>query len=287
MKPRWPILWIDADNRLREMALGIQAIEKERVIPLTIDVPLIEDRLRGLHSATQTVGQKGFVTKGQPKQQPKGYLQFLDYMDAADALIKQHSIRTVVLDPVTRIEEHLARFLQYQTRKGTIEESGWGIYLSNWEEIFNELLAFKKLGCSVVATFHDKDYYDADTEKRLGTKPLIRGQIQSKVGSYFAEVWYTFQKKFDGRPKWHVRTKPDDFTACRTSKPLDEIEDSYLPAILEKGGWKDDEPLTLMLFGSYGSGKTTLILSLCDVEEEVTECNTPAAGKDATTLVTT
>lgn len=262
MKRPWPMLWFDLDDRLHEMDEATEAIAKGQVIPWTFNDPLIEGSIRARQTSIEQRGH--FRTIGPPRTQPKGYIHILEKVEEARDFIVQNDIRTVVLDPMTRAIEHMERFLQYQTKHGVIEESGWNIYKSNLEELISSMNA---LPCNKVFIFHSRDYVDEDTGRRTKTKPLISGQVQDKCGSYFAEAWYTFVEHTGDGPQWKVRTKPAPWIECRTSKLLDEVEPAFFPHILKKGGWSE-KPFTVMLFGPFGSGKTTLALSLCKVEGE-------------------
>ena len=262
MQLPWPILWLDCDDRLKEMSRAEELITTKKVIPWTLSAPLLEESIRSRQTSIEERGK--FRTMGAPKRQPKGYIQFLDMLDRAREEIPTLGVRTLVIDPMTRVIEHMARFLQYQTKHGVIEESGWGIYLSNLEEVMGNILAIPDV--NKVFIFHSREYRDPDSGNLQSTKPLISGQMQPKVGSYFAEVWHTFTKDRGDGIEWLIQTQPTNWIDCRTSRPLKPIETAYFPALLEKGGWT--KPFTVMLFGSFGSGKTTLALSLCDVKEE-------------------
>lgn len=281
MKRPWPILWFDLDNRLHEMAPAEKWIAAGRVIPWTFNDPLIEGSIRARQASVEIRGS--FRTIGAPKTQPKGYLNILDRLEEAKDFVVQNDIRTVVFDPMTRAIEHMERFLQYQTKHGVIEESAWGIYKSNLEELMNHVMS---IPCNKVFVFHSREYFDEDTGRRTKIKPLVSGQMQDKVGSYFAEAWYTFVEHTNEGPIWRVRTKPAPWVDCRTSKSLDEVETADFAAILEKGGWSD-KPFTVMFFGPFGSGKTSLALSLCEVEEAKCSDARPQAvespGKTSTT----
>lgn len=273
------MLWFDLDSRLEEMEAARKHIASGRVIRWPFNDPLLDGSIRARQSSLEVRGS--FRTMGAPKTQPKGYIHILEKVEEARDFILNNKIQTVVMDPMTRCIEHMERFLQYQTKHGVIEESGWGIYKSNLEELLSSVLS---LPCSKIFIFHCRDYFDEETGRRTKSKPLISGQVQDKVGSYFAEAWFTFVEHDGNRPHWKVRTQPAPWVDCRTSKKLDEVEDQDFPALLKKGGW-NDETFTVMLFGAFGTGKTSLALSLCEVEKEKEEC--VATTKDADSQATT
>jgi hypothetical protein len=142
-----------------------------------------------------------------------------------------------------------------------IEESAWGIYLSNLEELMASLFA---LNVNVGVVYHEREYRDEDSGALLNIKPLVSGQFQQKVGSYFAEVYHTECKEEGGAIKWRVRTHPSQYISCRTSRPLDIYEPAHFPSIMRKGIW-DKKPWSIMLFGPFGTGKSTMFLSLCEI----------------------
>jgi len=244
------------------MATAEKLIAEGKVIPWTFKDPLIAGSIRARQAKTEV--RQRFKTLAAPQTRPEGYLNILDKLDEARNFVVNNKIGTIVIDPMTRAIEHMNRFLQYQTGHGVIEESGWLIYLSNLEEFMNHILP---LPVNKIFVFHSRDYMDEDTGRRVQVKPLVSGQMQAKVGSYFAEVWYCYADSTSGETEWKVRTKPASWIDCRTSKPLDEVELAYFPDLIKKGGW-GDKPFTVMLFGPFGGGKTSLALSLCDVENE-------------------
>jgi len=265
MKLPHPVLWIDADNRLDENEAALKHIESGRLILRQIKSPLLEDSLRARQSSVET--RKNLTTMGPPKKQPKGYLEFLDIMDEADKLLPKHGIRTVVIDSMTRVIEHMARFIQYQTKHGVIEESAWGIYLSNLEELVSVSVSFP---CNVILIFHEREYRDEETGKLIETKALLSGQMREKIGVNFSEIWHTEieteRQRGETIRKFQVRTRQESWILCRTARPLLDVEESSFPLLMKKGLW--ETRFTLMLFGPYSSGKTTLALTLCDVEDE-------------------
>lgn len=271
MRNPWPMLWFDLDDRLHEMAAAEKWIKEGKIIPWTFSDPLIEGSIRARQSKIEVRGQ--FRTLGPPLTQPKGYIHILEQLEEARDFVAKNNIRTIVMDPMTRAIEHMERFIQYQTKHGVIEESAWQIYKSNLEELMSNVL---NIPVNKLFIFHSREYVDEDTGRRTKVKPLVSGQVQDKVGSYFAEAWHTFvEHTASAGPQWKIRTKPAPWIECRTSKPLDEVEDAYFPSILKKGGW-DQKPFTVMLFGPFGSGKTTLAMSLCEVEDS--ECSVPSAA---------
>jgi hypothetical protein len=261
MKCPWPILWLDADNRLAEMTLAQKYMNEMKLIVWPVTEPLFIGSLRVRQTKYERKGSSGFQTLAAPINQPKGYIQLLEYMDAIPEAIKKLGIRTIILDPVTRVVEHMMRFLAYQTKHGVIEESAWGIYLSNLEELMGTLLA---LPVNVGVVLHDREYRDEDTGHLLQVKPLLSGQMQAKIGSYFAEVYHTECKDEGGVTKWRIRTQPSPNHNCRTSRPLDAIEPAHFPTIMKKGIW-DAKPWSVMAYGPFGTGKSTMFLSLCEL----------------------
>lgn len=263
------MLWLDADNRLIEMSAAKKWIEQGRIIPWTIDHPLIEDSLRARQLSTQI--RKNLITSGPPKKQPQGYPQFLDHMDNADKFIIEHDIRTVVIDPGTRVVEHMIRYLEYMTKTGVVERGGWGIYLSNLEEIINKALAFPN-NVNLVMTFHSREYIDEDSGRVTETLPLLSGQMQAKVAAYFGEVWFTKVEVVNQVPQFLLQCQPSATIQCRTSRGLELTEPSHIPTLMKKPGW-GDKKFTLMIYGPPGTGKTSTALTLCEVEDdEPVEC---------------
>ena len=263
MRNPYPILWFDVDNRLKEMAAAKGHIESGRVIPWTINVPLIEDSIRARQLSTESRGK--LQTIGPPKKQPQGYPLILDMMDKADKFIVENGIRTIVFDPITRVVEHMMRYLAYQTKHGVIEESAWGIYLSNLEEFVAAAMSFPG-DVNVIMILHSRDFFDEDTGRNTAITPLLSGQMRAKVGSYFSEVWYNHISFANGRPDFKVQCQPSNIVMCRTSRGLDFVEPASMQHIMKKGNW--DERFTLMLYGPFGSGKSTLALDLCNINVE-------------------
>ena len=203
--------FLDMDRKIPLMKNLQQQLEQEQLTYWQPQSPLVEESLREIAQS---------ALKYYPRRQPKGYLELVDQLEH----LKQHPQGDVlVLDSISRVNEHLKRLLKFFQRKPKLDFDGWDAILNNYEELFSEFYRLQPepyKHCIIIA--HAKD----DTIEELKTselKPLLDGQFRDKVGGYVEELYFaTVEATNPHQPaKYWVVTKPvGKITQARSSRPL-------------------------------------------------------------------
>ena len=222
---------IDVDNKAEDMQNIRPLIEQGSLVIQSIKSPLTDSSLRDrVKSATL---QGANFSLGPPKHEPKGYLEFVDIIDAFSKLHQEGKpdpdgcTVLVAPDSLTTLLEHLKRLLLYLSRKGKFTFDEWAAWLSNLEEIFHTLQALQGMYKHIIVTAHEMTERDEDTGRVTGTFPLIEGSMRYKVGDYFNEIYHTMVDiPKDGPPVYYVETRPVNKAEARTSRQLDTEEES-------------------------------------------------------------
>lgn len=168
-----------------------------------------------------------------PTKQPTGFLEVADIItEFEEDPPKDHNKVVPVLDNVTRVVEHMRRWIMHIQKRNTISLPDYGTILSNLEEMFDCLVALQSkdsdgesLYPHVIVIAHDK----LEKDEMLGNiliKPLIDGQMRDKAGSVFDEMWYC-QAEVDksGDVEYTVTTRPvGKISQARTSRDLEAVE---------------------------------------------------------------
>lgn len=239
-----PTLLVDVDRKAHQMFNLQPLIEQGQLKIIPIRAKLVSDRLR----------TRAEDPTRPPKEMPTGYLDCVDLLNniIEDPDGEYSEYKTVVLDSLTRLSEHLKRLLIYHRGKGKfgkkIEDDmnwpSWGSYLSNLEELFSAMCSEqedKNFICTVhMKTMIEKqvivgaDGSGIEQDIITGYKPLIDGQMRDKLVGYFNEAYYMEPKESKGREtQWRIRTRGPKFDA-RTSMKLDELEPADLTEIVRK-----------------------------------------------------
>ena len=149
--------------------------------------------------------------------QPKGYLEFAEELDRIGK-IKEPEWDVLVLDSITRVNEHLRRMIMHVQGRPGIFLDDYGIILNNFEELFTYFFALPFEHTILIA--HDRSDQDAVTGK-FETRPLIDGQARDKVGSFVSEMYYLQPKGKADDMAYMALTKPDGRFYARTSMPIE------------------------------------------------------------------
>jgi hypothetical protein len=160
--------------------------------------------------------ERALRPKAPPKEQPQGYLDMAEYITKLEREPLKDAAKTViVLDSMTRVGEHLIRFILHTQRKASLQYEDSGFILSNLEELFDCFYALGKSPYAhAIINAHAKDDKDEITG-RVKIMPLIYGQMRNKAGMYVEEMYYT-----------RVRTtQPNDVSVYEVlTKPIKQIE---------------------------------------------------------------
>jgi len=194
-----------------------------------------------------------------PIKQPQGYLELADIVtDLEENPSGDHLQVIPVLDSLSRVLEHMKRWIFHLQKRNVISQPDWGTILSNLEELFDAFINLQvPLGDEparyphVIVIAHDKMEKDEFTGHTL-IKPLIDGSMRDKAGSVFDEMYYcTVEVDKQGEAEYVVTTKPvGKINQARTSRDIDTFMAQDFSEILKgekyekpkpvpkKGGWK-------------------------------------------------
>lgn len=142
---------------------------------------------------------------------------------------------TVVIDTITTMTDSILEDYRYVSQTGVKRpnvdqnsQSDYGLLATHFKQIITGILA---LDCNVVVVGHTQLSKD-ETTGNITNEILMPGQMASKLGIYFEEVY--FAKIVDGKHMW--QTKPDSRTMfCRTQRKLPpEIPAHYSEIVRER-----------------------------------------------------
>jgi ABC-type oligopeptide transport system ATPase subunit len=185
-------------------------------------------------------GMKQRVLQGlkyYPKIQPKGYLELVDMLnDLKTNPPEDHNKTVLVIDSLSRVNEHLKRLIKFFLKKPKLDFDGWDAMLVNYEELFSEFYSMQPdIYPHCIMTAHVKD--DTIEElKSIEYKPLIDGQFRDKAGGYVEEQYFCEVEIFNkNQPaKYKVLTKPvGKITQARTSRNLPTYVDADFSIIFK------------------------------------------------------
>jgi hypothetical protein len=216
------VLLYDADQKAQRMENLKGYFEKGLIELITPQERLVSDDLR----------RRITMPKMAPAKQPKGYLEFVDFITALQGGAEYHQ-DVLVIDSMSRIFEHMKRLILHVQGRGAMEIQDWGILLSNLEELFSTVfnLPFKH----VILIAHDQTEKDEVTG-RTEVKPLIDGQMKNKLGSYVEEMYYLSVEATKAGAEYKIQTRPvGRITQVRTSRALGTYEPADFSLIFKEG----------------------------------------------------
>lgn len=232
--------FIDLDRKVRTMQ-NLQPLLKEGRIRVI-------DFQSKLTQATFLQRVKLGPNQG-PMLQPRGYMELADIITDLEENPPEDAWRVVpILDSLTRVLEHMKRWLFHLNKRNVISQPDWGTILTNLEELFDAFTGLqvppsdeeRALYPHVVMIAHDKMEKDEFTGSIL-IKPLIDGAMRDKAGSSLDEMYYcTVDVDKEGQADYMVTTRPvGKINQARTSRDIE----TFMPADFAEL-FKDDPPLT-------------------------------------------
>lgn len=176
--------FIDVDRKIKTMR-NISKLVKEGKVTITeIESPVEESTL--LQRARGGIGFK-------PPKLPQGYFEICETIEEMGQNPPDDAAQTVlVLDSLSRCNEHMSRLLQHHSKDGKLGYDGWAAVLQNYESLFDTFYHLQPhpfAHCIICA--HAKED-ENQILKAIESRPLIDGQFRDKAGSYVDEMFYTF-----------------------------------------------------------------------------------------------
>lgn len=236
-----PTFLIDVDGKAGQMINLKPLVDSGDLTIYPIKDRIVKDRLR----------DRAEHPNVPPKIMPEGYLNIVDLLnDILDGNSEYDKYKTIILDSVTRVKEHMTKLLIFHRGQGKFGSKAeddmnwpaWGSYLANFVELFDALKDFNK---DFICTVHQKTLEKTTTSmigpqvvestEIIGYKPLVDGQFRDQIAGYFNECYYMDARTSGGEGRYRFRTRGTKYDA-RTSLPLDEFEPASIQHVLEKGG---------------------------------------------------
>jgi energy-coupling factor transporter ATP-binding protein EcfA2 len=173
--------FIDADCKIKTMGNLAHLVQEGKVTYQEIKARLTEQKLK----------QRALLGQQPPLKQPQGYLEIAEIIDNLEENPPPDAANTVlVLDSMSRVNEHLQRFLMFLNKKFDTTWADWKFVLMNLEELFVAFYGLQPAPyphCIIIA--HAKAERD-EILQTVEINPLIDGQMRDKAGSFVEEMYY-------------------------------------------------------------------------------------------------
>lgn len=217
----------DADQKASKMENIRPLVDQNKVVIHTMESTLIEGDLKA----------RILQPKVPPRKQPKGYLEFIDFVsNLQKEPPESFKDKVLVVDSTTTLFSHLRRLILHVQGRGAMEIQDWGIILSNLEELFSVLFSLPFEHVILIA--HDQTERD-ELIGKVEIKPLVDGQMKNKVGLYVEEMYYLQPEITKDKSIYRILTKPlGRVTQVRTSRNLDTYEPADFSIIFKEGASK-------------------------------------------------
>jgi len=218
--------YIDLDRKVRTMVNLRGMLEEGKIQVIDFQSKLTESSFAKRVRLGPDTG---------PIQQPQGYLELADIITELEENPPDDHLQVVpVLDSLSRVLEHMKRWIFHIQKRNVISQPDWGTILSNLEELFDAFIGLQVPSGEeparyphVIVIAHDKMEKDEFTGHTL-IKPLIDGAMRDKAGSVFDEMYYcTVEVDKQGEAEYCVTTRPvGKINQARTSRDIE----TFLPA---------------------------------------------------------
>lgn len=217
-------LLLDADDKAHEM----ENLTPGQLTGVTVWQPKELLTPRGISfievDPTRKDPKRGFVSG----ESPKGYQRQVDVTNELLGLASKGEFPydVVIWDSGSQTVEHLIRAILHRHSYGSMNETLWGVFGSN----FNEYLqGFLRLPCDRIVIFHDRHVTKRDREGHITeeyTRPSVYGQAGLQIARFFSEVYYflgsrAVQNGSKVERVYEIQTCADAILPARTTKGLD------------------------------------------------------------------
>lgn len=234
-----PTMIIDVDCKAHKMENIQPLIKSGQVVVYPVRIPLVVDSFR----------DRVLHPDGKLKKQPEGYLYVVDLLNRIlDGDEEFKDFKTIVLDSLSRLVEHMKRLLIYLRGQGKFGKASggdmnwpsWGSYLSNLEELFTEVIQMDKNFICITHEKIEKQHDDlTDTDIILGYWPAVDGAFMKKMAGYFDECFFMERKISRAKGiEYFFRTYGTKYCA-RSTRDLPEFVPADISQIWKMKGKKD------------------------------------------------
>ena len=219
-----PIFLIDVDNKASMMHNLFPSIEKGDLIIHPITSKLSNEPLKAVTKKIITAGSiKSVVTA-----LPNGYYEICDLLTAIEAGTEVKEVKTIVLDSLTTVSQHLARLICHLACVPQMRLQDWGAFGSVLEELLSFLRSIPK---NIIVIAHDTIVQDELT-KVIEYLPLIGGRMKHQIGVAFEEIYFLKPIPSKDGVIYQALTQNDGKRIARTSRNLPQ----FIPATFDSWG---------------------------------------------------
>lgn len=244
---------IDIDCKAERM-MNIKPLVDAGLVRIhPVRVPLVGE---SMSTRLKAIGKLGEI--GSPKslaqtarsvvKEPQGYYEIVKLTEAAvNREPPFEDWKTLVIDSLTRFEEHLQRLILYYRARGSVGDNastemgwaGWGKFKQIVEEYF---VTLTQADGNIICCAHEyieteKDPL-TDVTRILGYHPNISGSIKATLPGFFDEVYWLNNKVVKDKERGNIRKyyiiTADRQKPCRTSMILNGEEEANLAKLVGK-----------------------------------------------------
>lgn len=205
---------LDMDQKLAEME-NLPLDVQKRITVWTPNVPLGGKEIQIPYSPDA----KNVSAGEQIKEEPLGFRKLVNVTNELLALARKPGpfpYDFVVLDSLSRADDHLIYQIMWRHKVTFMTERLWGLVGRALSEYIN---GFLQLPCVRIIIAHDKFIQDEESG-RISIKPLVVGSkvMTDNLPTFFSEVYYFKGRQSDGAYK--IQTGKDYTLSARTTKGL-------------------------------------------------------------------
>lgn len=218
-------IYLDVDERLHELPLSSE--ERASIIHWKPDVILGDSQIQII----QVDPTRRDVYKGEKiAHKPEGFVRVVDIINE---LLKLHyeakkggppfPYDCVILDPLTRLIDHLVYLVMYKHGVTNMTET---LFAVEGRQLKEAIMGFLQLPCDRIVIAHSmhKEKRDKESQAIIWEKiqPHIYGSDMMRnelVGMFTEAYFFTGYKHAD--KKYYIRTKADRLAQARTAKNLE------------------------------------------------------------------
>lgn len=219
---------VDMDAKADEMEILRPKVASGELVIHDLQSSLMMDTLKA--RAISAMARRTYTNE------PTGYLEFCSLVSEMATVGKDADVW--IIDPLTRVGEHLARYIAYGNKVAAMRPRDYGTYLKMMEEVVDKLRKTarrmnKILICTIHQRYMEEPQSDTKVEHKAGGEaektgtgimrqlPALEGQIATKLVGYFSEAYICKTVPGQGgRVKYIVQTVPDEMADARTSRKL-------------------------------------------------------------------
>lgn len=227
----YPVALIDIDNKASSMPI-LMPLRRAGLLDIyDVNLPLVSE---GVEKRAQKVVA--------PTELPEGFIRvanLINYLSGESKLARETPNRkiykTIVIDTISRLAEHIERVTLYAQSSGVL--SGWGDwqkYKSVLEEFLSKVVTSFKMNVIVNCHILEKVKKKTGTTEIKAWEPLIDGSMKFKIVGYFNEAYFLKSVRPAGATSmiYKMQTRPTDKFPCRTNikdLPVEVTSDLRIP----------------------------------------------------------